>query len=307
MIRLNAIQGIMVGKSSSFIALVGFFLTTSFQLVRAQEISNDAKVDLSFVEYLISNAESEDALLVLKQAIKKGDFEVSQTDSINYYMAWSYYSLKQLDSSIFYFERVSSNFELYDKCKFYESFEHIYLYQNKQANEKLAKLQPKDASLEELKRFQLAANALLQRDFLAFDSISSSFDYSNFSSVTEQKALFNYAKELKKNKKKSPFIGGLLSAIVPGSGKFYAGYRGQAISSMIPTFIFAAASAESYYRAGPKSAQFIAAASLFSLFYIGNIWGSAISVRTFYEHRNNEIHNNIMLDLHIPLRRIFSN
>lgn len=98
-----------------------------------------------------------------------------------------------------------------------------------------------------------------------------------------------------------------MSAVVPGSGKFYAGYRGQALSSMFPTLIFAASAAEAYHRAGPKSFQFIAAASIFSIFYVGNIWGSVLSVKTFYEIRNNEIRNNIMLDLHIPLRRIFSN
>jgi TM2 domain-containing membrane protein YozV len=175
------------------------------------------------------------------------------------------------------------------------------------ADKKLATFMPEDSTLIELKKFQQAASALMQRDFLTFEKIGQSFTYNNFSCAEEQKELFKRKQDIIKNKRKSPLLAGLMSAVVPGSGKFYAGYRGQAISAMVPTFIFAAAAAESYYRAGPKSAQFITTASLFGIFYVGNIWGSVLSVKTFYELRNNEIHNNVMLDLHIPLRRIFSN
>ena len=272
---------------------------------------NDAalaqKIDLSFVDFLINNQEHEDALLLLKQQLKRKNIDIIQLDSIHFYTAWAFYNLKNLDSSIVYFEKIEYNSAFYLQSKFYENFEHLYLNQHKLADIKLAKLALEDSTLIELKKFQQASSALMQRDFLRFDAVSSDFKYSNFSCANEQKELFKRKDEIVKNKKKSPLLAGLMSAVIPGSGKFYAGYRGQAISAMIPTFIFAAAAAESYYRASAKSGQFIAAASLFGIFYMGNIWGSVLSVKTFYELRNNEIHNNIMLDLHIPLRRIFSN
>ena len=96
------------------------------------------------------------------------------------------------------------------------------------------------------------------------------------------------------------------SVMSKGLGKYYAGYRGQAIATFLPSAIFGVVAAENLYRRGPKDVQFILFASIFSIFYTGNILGSDISVRTYREQQYNEIYNNIMLDLHIPLRRIFS-
>ncbi len=265
------------------------------------------KLDLAFIDFLINNQEHEDALLILKERLINKSYHTSQLDSIYFYTAWAFYNLKSLESSIVYFEKIKTDSPFYIKAKFYEHFEHMYLKQYAQADAKLARFEVEDSTLVELKKFQQATSALMQRDFLRFESIGQSFKYNNFSSAEEQKELFKRKEEILKNKRKSPLLAGLMSAVIPGTGKFYAGYRGQAISAMVPTFIFAAAAAESYYRAGPKSAQFITAASLFGIFYVGNIWGSVLSVKTFYELRNNEIHNNVMLDLHIPLRRIFSN
>lgn len=265
------------------------------------------QLDLAFIDFLINNQEYEDALLLLNNSLKNQTYESFQKDSIHFLIGWAYYNLKILDSSIVYFEKIEKTSSFYEKAKFYESFEHLYLKQYLEADAKLEHISLNDSSLLELKKFQQAASALIQRNFSRFDAIANEFSYTNYSCSEEQKNLFNVKTDLMKHKKKSPLLAGLMSAVVPGTGKFYAGYRGQAISAMVPTFIFAAAAAESYYRAGPKSAQFITAASLFGIFYIGNIWGSVLSVKTFYELRNNEIHNNVMLDLHIPLRRIFSN
>lgn len=299
-------------KTLRFLIVILNLLLLSFNLKAQQTDSNIVnlnieKLDLAFIDFLINNQEHEDALLLLRQSLIKQADHIQQLDSINYYTAWAYYHLKNLDSSIVYFQKIKFDSPFYLKAKFYENFEHLYLKQYALADSKLIALSPEDSTLTELKKFQQAASALMQRDFLTFDKIGQSFTYNNFSCAEEQKELFKRKEEILKNKRKSPLLAGLMSAVIPGSGKFYAGYRGQAISAMVPTFIFAAAAAESYHRAGPKSAQFITAASLFGIFYVGNIWGSVLSVKTFYELRNNEIYNNVMLDLHIPLRRIFSN
>jgi hypothetical protein len=266
------------------------------------------KPDFSFIDFLISNNEFDDALLLLKSALySKINNDVAYHDSLSYYLGTVYYNMKQLDSSVVYYEKVSPASGFYVKSKFFENFELIYTGKYNTAERKMNDFNPADSSLLELKRFQQGACALLQNDYGRFEQIGKDFNYSNFACAQEQKDLYKSRDELKANKKKSPLLAGLMSAVIPGTGKFYAGYQGQALSAMFPTLIFAATAAETYYRAGPKSFQFIAAAGLFSIFYVGNIWGSVLSVKTFYELRNNEIRNNIMLDLHIPIRRIFSN
>ena len=101
-------------------------------------------------------------------------------------------------------------------------------------------------------------------------------------------------------------MAGALSAVLPGSGKFYAGYKGQGIAALMTVGVLGISAAESYYRLGPKSAQFITFGSLFTIFYIGNIWGSTLSVKLARDHQLREIDDQILFDMHVPLRRIFN-
>lgn len=286
-----------------------FFPFFSLFFVLNAIAQNDSLIssELKFVDYLISNKDFDEANLILdrNKIVFKTEASQSQIDSFYFYKGWSFYNNKSIDSSIIYLERVSDKSGLFLKSKFYQTFQYIYLKQYKFAEQELNYFKPPDSLLIELKNFQLAATALLKKDYSRFDSLANKFTYSNFSCSTEQKNLLTYKNDFLKNKKKSPFLAGLMSTVIPGSGKLYAGYRGQAIAAMIPSFIFGAVATENYIKAGPKSVQFIVAASIFSIFYVGNIWGSVLSVKTLYEQRNNETINNIMLDLHIPLRRLF--
>lgn len=74
----------------------------------------------------------------------------------------------------------------------------------------------------------------------------------------------------------SAFLAGFYSAIFPGLGKLYLGYKQEALSACIENLALGGMAAESYFKAGPLSARFIITGTLFALFYGGNIWGSAI-------------------------------
>jgi len=74
----------------------------------------------------------------------------------------------------------------------------------------------------------------------------------------------------------SAFLAGFYSAIIPGMGKLYLGYKQQAISAFIENIALGGVAAESYFKTGPVSARFILTGTLFALFYGGNVWGSAI-------------------------------
>jgi hypothetical protein len=76
--------------------------------------------------------------------------------------------------------------------------------------------------------------------------------------------------------KHSAFLAGFYSALIPGMGKLYLGYKQEAISACIENIALGGVAAESYFKAGPLSARFVITGALFALFYGGNIWGSAI-------------------------------
>jgi hypothetical protein len=97
---------------------------------------------------------------------------------------------------------------------------------------------------------------------------------------TDISAISPFLRDIKMRYERPPhysgFLAGVYSAIIPGMGKLYLGYKEQALSAFIENIALGAQAAESYYRAGYKSARFIITGSLFGLFYGGNIWGSII-------------------------------
>lgn len=94
------------------------------------------------------------------------------------------------------------------------------------------------------------------------------------------------------HKKKSSFIAAILSSVIPGSGKLYLGYKYQARSSFFLNAMFGLVLAESMLI--PVSnlyTGFCLATS--SVFYIGNIWGSAALAKK----RDNDFYNQINEDI----------
>ena len=110
--------------SKNYFRALGFFLFLfSFEgLLKGQTVSQDSinspTIDFKFVEYLITNKEFNDAILILNESKKSFNPNKNQKDSINYYTAWAYYNLKLLDSSINYFEKISPESAFYVKSKF---------------------------------------------------------------------------------------------------------------------------------------------------------------------------------------------
>ncbi len=262
---------------------------------------------MRFVEHLIHKNEYEDAIYLLHQLQRDtSSYTTGQEDSLNYFLGWSYYLKQSVDTSAYYLKKVSDSFPLYHKCKFYQSFNNSYTGRTKNARHILEQLNFSDtSSLYQLKQFELASISLLRREYDRFERLSQQFDYDYYVISKKQRNLREYYNELKGIKQRSPFLAGLFSGIIPGSGKWYAGNPWKGLSSFITVSTLGAVATENYIRGGPKSGQFIAAASVFTIFYVGNIWGSVLSVKIKRQERYNEIDHQIRLDMHIPLRRAF--
>jgi len=77
---------------------------------------------------------------------------------------------------------------------------------------------------------------------------------------------------------RSPALAVLLSSLVPGTGKYYLGYPYQATSSLI-TNLFLGGAATEMLLLQPHSLLPVFGFALFSTFYAGNVWGTAILVK----------------------------
>lgn len=305
MTLLNSTPLNMHIKLIAAVCIIVWFACTP-ALAQQTDSTKTVSDELQFIDYLINNREFDDALVLLRQPELLTKANAEQTDSIHYLLGWTFYNMKQLDSSIVYFKRINQSSPVYVKASYYKAFELLYSGRYEEAEQAISVLPAQDSLQQELRLFQQSIGYLLQKKYTLFDSAAAQFTYTNFACATEQKNLFTYRDELKKVKQRSPVLAGVFSAVLPGSGKLYAGYKGQAIATLMPCVVFGAVAVENYIKDGPKDAKFIAAASVFSIFYVGNIWGSVMSVKTIRTQRNNEIYNSILLDLHIPLRRIFN-
>jgi|GEM_PF-2380159 len=159
--------------------------------------------------------------------------------------------------------------------------------------------------LYELRIFELAGMSLLQGDHSNFELVTATFLPQDSTLQAETQFLYQYNQLLQNMKPKSAFVAGALSAIIPGLGKLYTGLPGQALTSFLKVVPLGIITAENYRNGGFKNAQFFIFGSLFSLFYIGGIWGSSISAKIVYQEKVDEIHHNIMVGLHVPVDRIF--
>lgn len=263
--------------------------------------------ELKFVSYLITNGLYNDALFALEKLQEENhQITPNQFDSIHFYTGWVNYFNKRFGKAISSFEKVTDKTDRYYNAKYYTAFCYAYTQNFEAAWNVLINLDVSNKEeLKEFHNFQLACVALLKRDYVSFEKYSSAFKFSNFNFAKEEEQLLVYYKDLTSIKKKSGFIAAIISAVVPGMGKFYAGYKGLPFGALFTTLPLAAVAAETFIKGGLLSPQFIILGSIFTVFYVGNIWGSALSVNVFKKEYDAEINHNILFDMHIPLRRIF--
>jgi tetratricopeptide (TPR) repeat protein len=89
------------------------------------------------------------------------------------------------------------------------------------------------------------------------------------------------AREGANMRRKSPLAAALLSAVVPGSGKIYAGEYGDGINSLIFIGLIGTLSVLSFRADGPDSVRGWIYASVGGVLHAGNIYGSIASARRY--------------------------
>lgn len=296
-------------KRTSFRMLFWLLMVLPVARVRAQQFGFSK--ELRFAQYLQDKEAVPEAIRVLEQ-VDTMTLSRAQKDSLFYMLGWATYSTRQLDRSIGAFLKVSPDFSKYDKSRFFAAYCEAFQGQGHgggridSASDGLRQLVLPDSTMRELRSLQLAGMALLKRDYKAFLPEQQQFTYSSYIFEKEERRMQLYYDKLKGFRHKSPVLAGVYSALVPGLGKWYAGKKKQGIAAFLPVISLAALTYEAYRKDGVKSARFIGFGSLFTIFYIGDIWGSTLSVKIRRNEFYKEYDNKILFDMHIPLRNFFN-
>ena len=115
--------------------------------------------------------------------------------------------------------------------------------------------------------------------------------------------VWNSTPELPNYKPRSPWLAGAMSAVIPGSGKIYAGDLRSGVSTLLIVGALGGMAAESWIKLGGRDWRTIALSSVFGLFYIGNIYGSALSVSVIRNTYQDAEKATLLFDLRIPLHQ----
>lgn len=107
------------------------------------------------------------------------------------------------------------------------------------------------------------------------------YTYQDSFLTQQHRQLLKIQKDYLKKPRKSAFIAGSMSALLPGSGKVYAGKPVQMITPLLSTIIWTAQAAEIAVKSGYAHFAFWIPVSIGSLFHLSNIYGSYRLAKTY--------------------------
>ena len=258
------------------------------------------KQRFEFIYHLIKSNDFDEALIELNFLSGK-----TQSDSLYYMKGWALYSLKQLSSSSESFQNVTKESTFYHKSQFFAAYNYAHTKNYASAKQVLQQIEL-DNKLDQLRQFEYSGIALLERDFEAYENKRIKSDAILPALQTEVANLNKLHSTIMNRKPKKMWLAGLMSAIVPGSGKIYAGKTGEGIASMLMVTSTGLVTWENHRKLGLKNFKTILFGSIFTVFYVGNIYGSVFSVKISNEEFNHEMDQKILFNIHIPLRNIFN-
>ncbi len=259
--------------------------------------------EIPFISHLINKGYYKEAIFLINRDTSK--YEKQQLDSLNYYKGWANYSLKNLEESTLSLLNVGSESPFYKKAHFFAAYNQIYLGNYFEANKIFIQMNIQKEPYLSLQNFELSGMEMLQGNWLDGKILLGKVNHNNATLNQQVIAIEEIYKENENHRSKSPVLAGIMSGIIPGSGKIYAGKTGAGIASMIGTIGFGLIAWENYHKAGIKNAKTIIFGSIFAVNYISNIYGSIISVKVIENEYENALHNQILFQLHIPLRNFF--
>lgn len=264
--------------------------------LRAQN-SRPIAGDVDFINYLIGNNMTTDAISWLDGQ------SYAASDTLHFLKGLSLYTAGKLELAADAFSLVKEGSPYYDKSVFFGVVSDAYLGRYDSGLQRLAAY---DGRYIELKSYETAALALLKNDKEAYLSAASGFTYSEYAMMDGEKLFDGIYTSRFVVKQKNPALAAAMSAVIPGLGKVYSGRKDEGIAAFMTVGVLAGFTAECWIKKGPTDWRTILFGTLGSLFYIGNIYGSYMSVGIYNDTLRDAQNTSVIFNLHLPIRSIFN-
>ncbi|MBK7886460.1 MAG: hypothetical protein IPJ86_03900 [Bacteroidetes bacterium] len=274
---------------------------------QAQQDSIGLRKEIDFLLYLTEQKQLDDVEYFSARLFRDSlNYSQDFRDTISFICAGAFNKFKKPLKAIGYYDKVSDNSVFYYPSAYTSALLEAENKNFKAARKKLEEVLYDDNNFfTDLKHFELSGTYLLLHDHSSFDSIQAVYHPQDSLLQAEFEYYKQYNVLLQTTKKKSAFLAGALSAVIPGLGKVYTGKPGQGLAAFLKTVPLAAITIENYRVNGFNNPQLYIFGSLFALFYVGNIWGSTLSANIVYQEKIDEIHHNIVVGLRIPVDNLF--
>lgn len=139
---------------------------------------------------------------------------------------------------------------------------------------------------------------LMQKQWSEAGEIFKTLQGSEVTSVSQKAVAYHtYAEKGADLPTRSPFLAGILSTIVPGTGRLYTGRFSDALTSLLIVGLTGWQAYDGFQRDGLSSAKGWTLGTLSGIFYVGNIYGSVISARVYNRHVTDEFLTTLSVEL----------
>ena len=250
--------------------------------------------DADFIMDLLSRGLVTDALTLL------GEGNYSPSDQLNYLRGIALFDDRQFQGADDWLALAGGQFS--EPALFYGNVAKIQLDRPFDA---LLAFKGYNGANTEMAALQHAGLALITGNISMFKESEMAFTYSDYRLAESERALVELSASLSGQRSRSPWVAAGLSALIPGAGKIYAGKTGQGVASFLAVGSLAAITAEQWKHNGIGNWRTIVAGSLCGIFYIGNIYGSWISVGIHQQEVNDETKAMVIYNLTVPLHSFF--
>lgn len=226
---------------------------------------------VQFADYLYSSGKYKDALYVLSMIPI-----TEQSDSSFFLTGMSWFRLQECDSAQAYLKKVNmKSFHERINVKALFTYNHCSVLLNRLLIVPDSMNRQRD---KEILRLQQLASFQKRNMHERFDSLFQKTKCKETDLAAVEFNLYLLRHEQSMVKTKKPYVAAMMSAVIPGSGKVYAGKPYEALNIFIPVVFNYAQAAEGLIIKGFESPRFYIFGSIGTVFYLSNIYGSAKAV-----------------------------
>ncbi len=254
---------------------------------------------MKFANYLYENQDYQFAISEYERYLYLCENESKcDVDSITFQIGMCFKYTQKYQNALNKFRAIhKSNNLVYNNALLQTGYIYFHLNQNEKSITYLEQVNNNNVKIE--KELLIAANYMTEKKWIKAQKHLHRLDDIQHFSINDFKQLLQIGPNLPM---KSPVKAGILSAFLPGLGKVYAGRNIDGISTLLLVGVLSWQSFSSFSDNGSHSVKGWLFGSLGTVFYLGNIYGSAVTVKV----QNIEINNQFDHRIRVSVEKVFN-